>query len=243
MWDRKLGLLLSLSFMLTPAVAVEPATADSAGREIVDSAPNVEIELSDRRLRSEGFASALPQSTELELWVDSPIVADLIAEAYATAYDRPRTGMTVPTVPYLAARLVTDSQGETRLSFLYPGDGTRQDIDRLERCFAEPLRRSDQRLPCDQPGSGCWRDLGEQSAKAGTHLFPLQLGIFLESAGYSVKINGHRLEPLLESLGTGRMQERQLARIIMTYVPPEPEPEFPWVRDDIRLLPCEPVEE
>ncbi|WP_421707112.1 hypothetical protein [Algihabitans sp.] len=151
--------------------------------------------------------------------------------------------MKVQTVPYVAARLVMDRLDRTPPSFLYPDGTTPQDIDRLERCLAEPLRRGAASLPCNRPGSGCWLDLGAQSAQPGTSLFPLQLGLFLESAGYSVELNGRELGTLLESLETGRMRERRMGRIIQASVPPEPEPEFPWTLEDIRLFDCESVAE
>lgn len=242
-WSQRLWLGLVLSLAIGSATAVEPAMATSPTSEMGNPASSIAARPSDRRLRSEGFAAALPRKIEFELWVRSPIVADLIAEFYATSLAHPRTGMKVQTVPYVAARLVVDRLDRTPPSFLYPDGTTPQDIDRLERCLAAPLRRGAASLPCNRPGSGCWLDLGAQSAQPGRHLFPLQLGLFLESAGYSVELNGRELGTLLKSLETGRMRERRMGRIIQASVPPKPEPEFPWTLEDIRLFDCEPVAE
>ena len=69
-----------------------------------------------------------------------------------------------------------------------------------------------------------------------SRLFPLQLAIFLENAGYAVNIGGLRLTAVLEALETGNPFE----------APPSDspvlrQPEQPPTMDDIRLLPCEPA--
>ncbi len=196
---------------------------------------------SDRRLRAEGLAFALGTEVEIELWVESRSLADLIADSYATDYRIPRASVPVPDVPYLAAVLSFDGLGFLRVGQV--NEASPQDYDRISRCLLRPfysLRPSG--LPCDRPGSACWEDLGEGSTVLGSPLFPLQLAIFLENAGYSVHIDDLWLPTVLEALETGNMPMPPLIMNPNVILPP-PRPERSFTMEDIRLLPCEPVAE
>ena len=193
----------------------------------------------ERRQRAIGFAAGLGDSVEFELWVESQDVADLIRETYADAHNLHLEAVEQSPVPYLAARLMAE-RGEG-LYRSYPEEAANSDIDRLERCFFQPLYETFQ-LPCDRSGNGCWLELRLQSRIVATSLFPLQLAIFLENSGYSVKIDGKRFAPILRTLETGDIYEPPLG-IIVTYAVPEEKPEKRWVMEDIHLFDCVSVAE
>lgn len=196
---------------------------------------------SDRRLRAEGLAFALGTEVELELWVESRSLADLIADSYATDYRIPRASVSVPDVPYLAAVLSFEGRGFLRFGQI--NEASPQDYDRISRCLLRPLYSLyPSGLPCDRPDSNCWEDLGERSTALGSRLFPLQLAIFLENAGYSVHIDDLWLPTVVEALETGNMPMATLYMRPSLFLP-LPRPERSFTMEDIRLLPCESVAE
>ena len=251
-------LVCILAFLLLAATASTDTMARSEQSFIPLGTPvtvSSAADLSDRRLRAEGLAFALGSHVRLDLWVKSGNLADLIADSYATNYRIRRAQVPVPDVTYRAAVLSFDGNGFPFLSQV--NKESPQDYDRISRCLTEPLRSLyPVGLPCDRSDSGCWEDLGEDSTVPGSPLFPLQLAIFLENAGYSVYIGRHaagyasqyavgqrRLLSVLEALETGTMP------IWPTFLRPSPlppslrQPERSLTMDNIRLLDCKPVEE
>ena len=234
-----------LAFLLLAAIATTDAMAQDA-RLQTTADPSKEDQsraaLSERRLRAEGLVFALGKEVEIELWVESRSLADLIADSYATDYRIPRASVPVPDVPYRVAVLDFDGRGFLRSRHL--DEASPQDDDRIWRCLQKPLYSPYRpKLPCDRLGSACWEDLGEGSTALGSRLFPLQLAIFLENAGYSVYIGGLWLPSVLEALETGNMPIWPVAIRPNPLLPPPRQPRDSFTMDDIRLLPCEPVEE
>ena len=252
------GLLCALALLLLTVVTTATVAAQGAHLQTAaSSSGSVQAadEPSERRLRAEGFTFALGSYVRLDLWLKSRSLADLIADSYATNYRIPRAQVLVPDVTYRAAVLSFDGNGFPFLSQV--NKESPQDYDRISRCLTEPLRSLyPVGLPCDRPDSGCWEDLGEDSTVPGSPLFPLQLAIFLENAGYSVYISRHaagygsryavgqrRLLSVFEALETGTML------IWPTFLRPSPlppslrQPERSFTMDNIRLLDCKSVEE
>lgn len=225
------------------AAGIGTAAAEAGGSALSDSkaeTSSVADGRSERHQRAIGFAAGLGSSVELELWVESQDVADLIKEAFIRAHGVHPRAVGQPPVPYLAARL--EAQGGQGLYRSYPEEVSRSDIDRLERCFFDPLHEAG-RLPCNQSDSGCWPELGPLSMIVATSLFPFQLAVFLENAGYVVRIDGKRFAPILKTLETGDLYEPPSPAIIFEPIIVRPEPEKRWTMEDIRLFDCAPITE
>ena len=186
--------LRALAFSLMVSLAVGEVSAQDTTSPVPASQAAEEglaAAASDRRLRAEGFAASLGPEVELELW------AVVGAQRYLH-----------PPYPHLAdlrlvGRVMTGPAVRPLVRLSYAEDARPSDIDRLEQCFRRPLIVELGQLPCGAYWSGCWQDLGATSALPGWPLFPLQLALFLEHAGYVVKIDGQWLGPLRAVLETG----------------------------------------
>ena len=235
-----------LTFLLLPAAASAYAMAQDMHQQAAVSGSAVAQaadEPSERRLRAEGFVLALGSTVELELWVASRSLASLIGESFARDHAIPQANLPMPDLPYRAALLRLDDYQGAELGD--SGGTTPQDFDRITRCLLRPLNSQPLyavRLPCDRPGSGCWQDLGEESTELTSRLFPLQLAIFLENAGYSMRLGGLELTAVLQTLETGKPIEAAPGAARDTAPIPRGS-ERSLSIDDIQLLPCEPVTE
>ena len=240
------GLVSAFALLVLTVSTTGTAAAQGAHLQIAasssESAPTAD-ELSERRLRAEGFVLGLGTRVELELWVASRSFAGLVAEAFARDHAIPQANLPMPDLPYRAALLRLDDYQGAELG---DSDGTTpQDFDRITRCLLRPLNSQPLyavRLPCDRPGSGCWQDLGEESTELTSRLFPLQLAIFLENAGYSMRLGGLELTAVLQTLETGKPIEAAPGAARDTAPIPRGS-ERSLSIDDIQLLPCEPVTE
>ncbi len=228
--------LLALTVSTTATAAAQGAHLQTAA-DSSESAPTAD-EPSERRLRAEGFVLALGSTVELELWVASRSLAGLIGESFARDHAIPQANLPMPDLPYRAALLRLDDYQGAELG---DSDGTTpQDFDRITRCLLRPLNSQPLyavRLPCDRPGSGCWQDLGEESTELTSRFFPLQLAIFLENAGYSVRLAGLELAAVLQVLETGKPIEAAPGAARDT-APTPLGPERSLSIDDIQLLPA-----
>ncbi len=229
------GCLKILTFCLMMTLPVGDLSAEdttlpiSASRTADDGSVAAPTQ---RRLRAEGFAASLGPEVELELWwaVRAP---RYLHPPYPSLTDL-----------RLVGRVVTGPAVRPLVRLHYADDARPHDVVRLEQCFRKPLIVELGQLPCSAHWSGCWQDLGATSARPGWPLFPLQLALFLEHAGYVVKIDGQWLGPIRAVLQTGNLAAPPPPIGPQDFAVPVADPtRLPWrPARGWGFLPCQPAE-